>query len=58
MEKKKLYPMSVSPINVQYSGRYGYNKESPLRSEIKLKLKGRDESPKERMISKHLDKLN
>jgi flagellar biosynthesis/type III secretory pathway chaperone len=56
LEDKKLYPHCVSPINVQYAGRYGYVKKSPLRNELKLKLRS-FESPKEKMVNKSLDGL-
>ena len=55
-ENKKLYPLRVSPINVQYVGRYGYGKESPLRSDLKLRLNS-VESPKEKRITASLNAL-
>ena len=52
-EDKKLYPHCVSPINVQYVGRYGYIKKSPLRKDLKFKNNS-IESPTEKRINKTL----
>ena len=55
-EEKKLYPKSVAPINVQYAGKYGYVKNSPLRSDVRFKASV-DESPRDKMINRYINKL-